>query len=556
MTVSFPASVVPTSASGVQRENPHQKSLHHEPQAWIDGNFLKDGKLRVRERYIREFRPDHVPKTDVTVAVIPDAITWRKYLRMIRALIEDDSLRPPLSWYLLESVAEYMDHRNQSPSVLQVATASCGGEGKVREPYAPQERTVLQRLVQKQDGLLVFCDSSVRQEEDEWEALDYASMTLENRSRLSLLRAGHMIQQGHANDKSSSSTQVWFLCDGGSDPENGLPLAEEEKQDGMKCMDMADLLQWLSENNHVTGEQLDWLMQMRQECQEEYDSRIVAMSNNPAIKDQGSMMYDSEELIQKGLRDGKLFRGRLDITKENPKEAFVTSGTAKLYINGQKRHFDYAIHGDIVIVEALEEAEWGRPVGKRRIVYHSSNDDEPEQLVQDDMAVPPIPSARVIAVDKPGRRTVVATMTDLPASEDTTVLVVPMDSRIPKIRIRTRAWQKFLNVRLKVEIDGWEAGSRFPHGHCVDILGPVGDLEAEVSALLLENEIQLDPFSVEAQACLPVEGEDWVVSEEEAKKRKDLRRSRRVFSVDPPGCQDIDDTMHAEVLPNGDIEGM
>jgi exoribonuclease R len=130
-----------------------------------------------------------------------------------------------------------------------------------------------------------------------------------------------------------------------------------------------------------------------------------------------------------------------------------------------------------------------------------------------------------------------------------------MDVRIPKIRIRTRAWQKFLNVRLKVEIDGWDAGSKYPSGHCVDILGPVGDLEAEISALLLENQVLLDPFSVAAKSCLPAIGEKWQVSEADVQQRKDLRESRRVFSVDPPGCQDIDDTMHAEVLPNGDIEG-
>jgi exoribonuclease R len=46
----------------------------------------------------------------------------------------------------------------------------------------------------------------------------------------------------------------------------------------------------------------------------------------------------------------------------------------------------------------------------------------------------------------------------------------------------------------------------------------------------------------------------WEIDREEISKRLDLRKSCRIFSVDPVGCQDIDDAMHARELPNGDIE--
>ncbi|KAK0592918.1 hypothetical protein LWI29_027693 [Acer saccharum] len=35
--------------------------------------------------------------------------------------------------------------------------------------------------------------------------------------------------------------------------------------------------------------------------------------------------------------------------------------------------------------------------------------------------------------------------------------------------------------------------------------------------------------------------------------RLDLRQIR-VFSVDPPGCKDIDDALHCTALPNGNYE--
>lgn len=69
-----------------------------------------------------------------------------------------------------------------------------------------------------------------------------------------------------------------------------------------------------------------------------------------------------------------------------------------------------------------------------------------------------------------------------------------------------------------------------------------------------EHEIQLEPFSVKAIAALPPAGAEWTIPCYEIERRRDLRRTHHIFSVDPPGCQDIDDAMHAKVLPNGDIE--
>jgi exoribonuclease R len=78
-------------------------------------------------------------------------------------------------------------------------------------------------------------------------------------------------------------------------------------------------------------------------------------------------------------------------------------------------------------------------------------------------------------------------------------------------------------------------------------LGNVGDLNVEIDCLLRERGIDLSPFSANALACLPSVGDGgWSIDEDEVKKRRDLRNSCRIFSVDPVGCQDIDDAMHAK----------
>lgn len=46
----------------------------------------------------------------------------------------------------------------------------------------------------------------------------------------------------------------------------------------------------------------------------------------------------------------------------------------------------------------------------------------------------------------------------------------------------------------------------------------------------------------------------WKVSPEEERERKDLRKTHLVFSIDPKGCEDVDDTLSVRTLNNGDLE--
>ena len=52
---------------------------------------------------------------------------------------------------------------------------------------------------------------------------------------------------------------------------------------------------------------------------------------------------------------------------------------------------------------------------------------------------------------------------------------------------------------------------------------------------------------------MPDENIEFKCPPEELKKRLDLR-NKPVCSIDPPGCKDIDDALHAIILPNGNYE--
>ena len=185
----------------------------------------------------------------------------------------------------------------------------------------------------------------------------------------------------------------------------------------------------------------------------------------------------TEEQVEHGLRAGTLTRGRLEVTKANPKEAYVTSGTERYFINLESDNFARALHHDVVVVKPLPESQWGRPVGRRRLVYNRAEEDEETEV---ELEGPVVPSACVVSVVDTSRREFVATMVDEPTGDERAILVVPFDIRIPKIRVQSRGWPAYVNQRLLVEIDGWEVGSSFPAGHLVKIMGPIGDLETEV----------------------------------------------------------------------------
>lgn len=90
-------------------------------------------------------------------------------------------------------------------------------------------------------------------------------------------------------------------------------------------------------------------------------------------------------------------------------------------------------------------------------------------------------------------------------------------------------------------------------------MGEVGSKEGELESLLEEWEVPYRAFSAGILECLPVEGENWVVPEKDNDPkgvwngREDLR-DMIICSIDPPGCQDIDDALHARRLENGNIE--
>ncbi|XP_071489125.1 DIS3-like exonuclease 1 [Diadema antillarum] len=278
-----------------------------------------------------------------------------------------------------------------------------------------------------------------------------------------------------------------------------------------------------------------------------------------AESEDGSKEYvdhvNSEKLMV-GTKSGRFIEGTLRVSKHHSQqEAFLQRKESvstdvqmhsDILISGIKNR-NRAVHGDSVVVELLPREQW-----TGRIVALKSGDESQEE--KGDV----YPCGRVIGILERNWRDYVATFPEQNgvSNRGGKVLVIPWDYRIPKIRISTRQAETLRNHRILVRIDNWPADSQYPNGHFVRALGPIGQLETEVAAILIENRISVGPFSEGIMKEMPTNSPEspWQMSAEEVARRRDLRHSHLVFSIDPKGCEDVDDTLSIRELDNDHIE--
>ncbi|ESO87500.1 hypothetical protein LOTGIDRAFT_127673 [Lottia gigantea] len=293
-----------------------------------------------------------------------------------------------------------------------------------------------------------------------------------------------------------------------------------------------------------------------------YESITTALDN----KSKDYSGYLPSDILETGIKSGRYIEGLLEVNRHNAStEAFVRqSGTSQkdgekmedIFVSGMGSR-NRAIHGDRVVVEILPKTQW-----KGRSLAIQQDDGEGRSICVENEkeASPAIPTGTIVGILQRNWRDYVATFS---AEEEGSsgnkggkVLVIPYDYRIPKIRINTRQIDKLKDKRVVVRLDSWELGSQYPNGHFVKSLGTLGELETEVSAILVENSIQSLPFTENQIKELPVDTQDnpWKMDEKEIKKRRDLRNSHLVFSIDPKGCEDVDDTLSIRELKNGNLE--
>ena len=295
----------------------------------------------------------------------------------------------------------------------------------------------------------------------------------------------------------------------------------------------------------------------------------------------------SERDVAAGLKLGVLTIGKLEVAAFDSSIAKVKlSDNSEILIQNILDR-NRALHNDIVAVRLHPKSQWAKaPPGAvsltRQGLRHletqnheddvNDNDDDDDdddkmysivlKSKRDNNAVEKgnnhenrYPTGIVVSVRKRVTIEIIASIpnqskTYTNPSRNEHILAIPVDKKIPKIRIRTSNRQKLEGKRIVITLDSWPADSFYPIGHFTRIVGDATDWKTEVECILLRNGILKRPFTPEAMACLPSTNS----LEPVLLGRVDLRKARRIFSVDPPGCVDIDDAMGVHWIQDGLLE--
>ncbi|CBX92593.1 similar to exosome complex exonuclease exoribonuclease (Rrp44) [Plenodomus lingam JN3] len=344
-----------------------------------------------------------------------------------------------------------------------------------------------------------------------------------------------------------------------------------------------------AKSEHVPGKTLSDFVSGLENADELLDMISAAQEQREVRSKKAEVFYADHYSVSKmmtGVKAGTLHQGIFNVSPYNYLEGsvHVPAFDKSLLVLGRENS-NRAVSGDVVVVEVLPKDQWKAPSTKiiEEETMNKNDNAEAEEgenvisererrALQEEVKRThgqsiegrPQPTARVVGIIKRNWRQYVGHIdrdsvrsVSKSSRQQQTVFLVPMDKRIPKIRIRTRQAGELLGQRILATIDSWDIDSRYPVGHFVRSLGELESKGAETEALLLEWDVQYKPFPKTVLDCLPAEGHDWKVptSLEDPgwKGRKDLR-DLLVCSIDPVGCVDIDDALHAHKLPNGNYQ--
>ncbi|CAO3597052.1 unnamed protein product [Absidia cylindrospora] len=288
-------------------------------------------------------------------------------------------------------------------------------------------------------------------------------------------------------------------------------------------------------------------------------SKTSSSSSSSSAAVNGYIEYKTMDELEVGIKSARYYSGVIRCLGESTRhQASIHLGDGKDILIIGNEHRNRAVHGDMVVVELLSESNWGTLCNE--ITFDNPNDNEDMLSAKETKNALAQPTGRVVGILNRNWRSYVATIQQDQVNPGGSFhLAIPLDSTIPKIRIRYQDVKLIENQRIVVRIDNWPVSSQYPNGHYVRSLGPIHQLDSEISAILVEHGISVSQasqgFSEASLKEMPVDTLEhpWKYTTDQINLRKDLR-SLTLFSIDPPNCQDIDDALSVRELENGQLE--
>lgn len=290
--------------------------------------------------------------------------------------------------------------------------------------------------------------------------------------------------------------------------------------------------------------------------------QISAQIEQSSFKCTHLSYFDEASVIQK-ISTGEAFRGKIKFDRFDNKKAMINSRVLNrdILIEGEE-NINRAIQGDIVCVELLNRDQWKGleqvVLITEEVIEDELNREEEEMKVKMDFGFTKylsenpnvILTGRVRGIINRDLRDFCG---ELSSQKDGFGLISLMDGRLPNVLIAPRNLEALKGKKVLISIDSWPEHSSLPVGHLIKVFGDSDQVDVENQVILFEFNVETRQFSQKVLDCLPSEGFNWQIPQDEIDRRVDLREFF-VCSVDPPGCRDIDDALHARILSNGNYE--
>lgn len=216
--------------------------------------------------------------------------------------------------------------------------------------------------------------------------------------------------------------------------------------------------------------------------------------------------------------------GIIEITKPQYQEAHVTIDD-QIYIIPSRKQINRAIHGDTVrfnpdtlqVTQLTNQPQHQQICGildlQTNVIYGSSKKNVPRYMFQ------------------------------------------PMDWHFPPFYVSTKIPRGSKKLYAIINPLPWEPHQKYPLGQLHLVIGEVGELEHEYDAILYRYDLARNTFK-RKQKRLWIQQFQPQIDELNGTHFPNTLDLRHLFtfSVDPEGCQDMDDALHFQILPNHNIQ--
>lgn len=120
---------------------------------------------------------------------------------------------------------------------------------------------------------------------------------------------------------------------------------------------------------------------------------------------------------------------------------------------------------------------------------------------------------------------------------------IPYNKKYPPFYVPsnvTKGKHLCYNIYVNIQFKDWETNSKYPNGMCQQIIGSLGNIESDYQYILFNHSLNHKKKTYAEN----------IENVDNSKNRQDYRQ-HQILSIDPPGCQDIDDAINIISFQNG-----